>query len=468
VESWGEYHPPVDYLIVGAGSAGCVVASRLAATGASVTLLEAGPSTPPSTVTGVDFLAALAEPGWTWPNLTATRHASQQPRPYYRGRGIGGSSAVNALVSIDGLPADYDRWELPGWGYADLAHARSRAHLPTETAQPGAVGQALIHAVHGRGVPVVADACAELGVGPTRLAVRHGRRMSAADAYDLPRVEIRTDSLVDRVLFEGRKATGVRLADRTEIGADMVVLAAGAIHTPSILLRSGIDRPGIGANLQDHASLTALIALRPGYQAQVDVPSATALARLSSGSSPAALQLIAFDHLGPDRTHGLVMVGLMDVRSRGHVTLRSADPYDDPTVSVQMTSDPDGLDMAALKQGLDLLLDVVTSGPMRQIADAVYLDDQGTTPEGFDRAAATEFIRRNLSDYVHPVGTCAMGLPTDPDAVVDLDGNVIGLTNLRIADASVIPRLPRANTHVPVTVVAEELARRWTSGRALR
>lgn len=457
----------IDHLVVGAGSAGCVVAARLAATGATVVLLEAGGGDPPPEVQGLDFIAATRSP-WVWPALTAVRSSVQGPRPYLRGRGVGGSSAVNALVAMDGLASDYDRWGLPGWDWASLAPARDRVRLVTEVAgQVGAVGRAVIEGWGALGHPVVEDSCRQLGAGPARLTMSAGRRVSAADCYLAgAAVDLRTGALVDRVLLDGKRATGVLLADGTELAARHVILSAGAIHTPAIALRSGIERTGIGANLQDHAAQAALLVLRSEHRAPPGAASVTALVRLSSGDAEGDLQFLALDHLGPDdgRGLGMVMVALMDVASRGRVALTSPDPHVDPLVEMHMLSDPDGHDERRLRVGLQALLDLLDTPALRAVAEEVYLDDRGTTPELLGGRDLGEFLRANLADYVHPVGTCAMGRSDDPAAVVDLDGHVIGYEALSVCDASVIPVLPRANTHLPVTIVAEELARRWTTG----
>jgi choline dehydrogenase-like flavoprotein len=205
--------------------------------------------------------------------------------------------------------------------------------------------------------------------------------------------------------------------------------------------------------------------LRSEHRAPDGAPSITALARWSSGRAEADLQFLALDHLGPGdgRTMGMVMVALMDVASRGTVSLVDDDPMSDPIVELRMLSDPGGEDERRLRIGLEGLLRLLDTPAMSAVADAVYLDDQGTTPQMLTGRDVGDFLRRNLADYVHPVGTCAMGLPDDPMAVVDPDGHVIGHEALSVCDASIIPVLPRANTHLPVTIVAEAMARRWTT-----
>ncbi|NDA77685.1 MAG: GMC family oxidoreductase, partial [Actinobacteria bacterium] len=265
----------IDVLIIGAGSAGCVLADRLSAKGLSVCVVEAGPDlrpdATPDSIRGASFFEALAEPGRSYPELVARRVAGQERRPYARGRGVGGSSAVNAMIGLWGEIDDYDAWERDfgcvGWSWREVEKYFHRIEVPLHRASPegsesvtGALVDSCIMngwALHRGPFPlsgVPAD------VGPAMLTRdANGRRVTAADVY-LERarrrgnVEVRVDSVVDRVMIERGRATGVVLIDGTEIGAREVVVSAGAIHSPTILLRSGLDRPGIGEGLQDHPS----------------------------------------------------------------------------------------------------------------------------------------------------------------------------------------------------------------------
>lgn len=467
-----------DVLIVGAGSAGCVLADRLSARGTRVTVLEAGPDPGDRTaVHGSSFFDAIAEPDLLWPDLIARRTPFQEPRQYGRGRGLGGSSLVNAMVGLWGEVEDYDAWErdhgCTGWSWRDVEPFFRRIDVPLSKADTGSsarLGGALVEACRTLGWDLHRGPYPLGGVGrdvgpATLTRDQDGRRVSAADAYlsrarTRPSVTVRPNTVVDRILLEGRRACGVVLADGSEVPASLVVVCAGAIHSPAILLRSGIDRPGIGFGLQDHPSAPITVSLRqpvdPGELA------VTALARFSSGESPGDLQILPMDHLGRAAPGlGVLSVALMEVRSRGRVRIRSSDPHEDPEVDFALLGDES--DRRRLMGGVRVLRSLLRESPLAAAISDAFIDDRGTRVEdlGDDDDALTDWMQRYVGDYVHASGTCAMGDPRRESSVVDPSGSVIGYDGLRVCDASIFPQLPRANTHLPVMMAAEVLADRW-------
>lgn len=467
-----------DVLIVGAGSAGCVLADRLSARGRRVTLIEAGPDVGGrAAISGASFFDALAEPDLLWPGLLARRTAEQEPRLYGRGRGLGGSSLVNAMVGLWGEVEDYDAWErdhgCTGWSWRAVEPYFRRIEVPltkADTGSPDRVGGALVETCRTSGWDLHRGPYPLGGlprdVGPAMLTRdAAGRRVSAADAYlararDRSRMEVRADTLVDRIILEGRRARGVVLADGSEVAASAVIVCAGAIHSPAILLRSGIDRPGIGFGLQDHPSAPITIATRrpvdPGELA------VSALARLSSGEFRADLQLLPMDHLGRSVPgYGLISVALMYVQSRGRVQLQSSDPRQDPLVDFGLLDSES--DRRRLGVGLQVLRMLLREPALSAVVEGAFIDDRGTRLEELDddEESFTAWIGRHVGDYVHASGTCAMGDPQRETSVVDPTCAVIGYEDLWVCDASVFPQLPRANTHLPVMMVAEALADRW-------
>ncbi len=436
--------PP--WVIVGAGSAGCVAAARLSEdANRAVVLLEAGPdllagAVPPE-IDGSDFLAALAVPDRTFADLTATRTSFGPATPYARGRGVGGSSVVNAMVALRG-----DRARYRSWGWDDVDDAWSCVVLPVELPgddELGSIDTALLAAAP--------DA------HPVELTRRGRRRVTSAEAYlwparQRPNLEIRADAAVDRVIIDGHRATGVQLMSGDTLVADRVILAAGAIHTPAILLRSDIDTPGVGEGLQDHPSAALTLALHAGARAGVGDLVVGSVCRRGG------IQFLPMNHVGADAPGlGVLLVALLTPRSRaGTVRLDPDDPRCDPIVDFALLDDP--ADAAELAAGVRAAIGLLDAPSFRDIVGATYIDASGTSTAAL---ADDESMRRWLSsavgDYVHASSSCAMG------RVVDADGAVIGYEGLYVCDASVFPTIPDANTHLPTTMLAERLSARWTA-----
>jgi 5-(hydroxymethyl)furfural/furfural oxidase len=262
-------------------------------------------------------------------------------------------------------------------------------------------------------------------------------------------VDVRGHSHVDRVLLEGRRAVGIRLANGRELEADRVVVSAGAIHSPAVLQRSRIEVAGIGAGLKDHPSAPITLALNP--EATAD-PSSLAAATILQRDG---LQVLPLNHVGRTAIgYGVLLPALMRVRSEGSVTLVSDDPLVHPEVNFRMLSHPD--DVVGMVDAVEIALGLLRSPAFERIVHAVYVDDAGTGVEALgSRAAIAAWLPEHVGDYVHASCTCRMGV------LVDDPCRVFGHEGLYVCDASVFPDIPDVNTHIPTVMLAEVVAARW-------
>ncbi len=434
------------WIVVGAGSAGCVVARRLVDAGHHVVIVEAGPALRPTTVPpaidGADSFEALASPGRVHTGLIARRSQAGERTPYLRGRGEGGSSAVNSMVALRG---DVQLYE--SWGWTDTGAMFERVLVPIERPRRSEIG---------RVARLLLDA--DDRARPAPLTRRAGRRITTAEAYlwpVLPALTTMPDAPVDRVEFDGSgAAVGVRLADGTRVDADAVAVCSGAIHTPAILLRSGLTDRGVGTGLSDHPAAALTLQLRD--------PSGASGLTTSGLLDLDPLQLLPVDHLGgaapPDLA--VLLVALMRPQSAsGTVRLASDDPSDHPLVDLDLLADD--RDVERLCDGVAVALELLRSPPFDAAVNALFIDDVGTSDAALDsRSAIADWLRRRGADYVHASSSMAGALGDH--------GRVSGYERLVVADASAFPSIPNVNTHLPTMMLAERFVQEWIDTDARR
>lgn len=425
-------------MVVGAGSAGCVLAARLAEDpSADVIVVEAGPdlaaSTMPASVASIDYAAALEERG-RLAVTRAVRTVGGAATDYVTGRGVGGSGAVNGLVMDLGDP-----FQFRSWGWDDVPEAEARVRVPRQTVDESVLGdvdRAMLGARHE--------------ARTVALSVRAGRRVTAAEAYldsprDEGRVDVRVGVGVERVAFVGRQATGVLLDDGTSLDADAVVLAAGALGSPTLLLRSGVGHVPVGVGLQEHPSVTVTLRLRSG------APSAGVITGVAWSTGEVMVTTMnrttTGDTAGPE--YGALLVALTRPRSRGRVTLDG-----DGAPMVDFGQLAERVDVDALVDGLQGVGEALTHPAFDDVVDGVFQDAYGTPADFAGRAGLENWVRNADGAWLHPAASCPMG------SVVDGDGRLIGADNVFIVDASVFPEIPAAPTYLPTLMLAERLAPR--------
>jgi 5-(hydroxymethyl)furfural/furfural oxidase len=555
-----------DYVIVGGGAAGCVVASRLSERpGNRVLLLEAGedfvPGAEPPEIRDTLAGTAHSNPRFTWTG----QKVAFSPRPgnapddrrrvrYAQGRVIGGGSSVNGMISIRGLPSDYDGWAergAAGWAWNDVLPYFKKLETDADFDGP----------MHGKDGPmtvrrVAADRWPRFTRGFVRAAAEEGwrdlrdknamfsdgyfpiavanaenRRVSAATAYltaavrARPNLTILGETRAERLLFDGRRVTGVRVrrsGGNLDIAAGEVIVSSGALHSPALLLRSGIgpaaelaargvpvvaDRPGVGKHLMEHPGVNFGCYLKRPSRVlpETRIPMYAGL-RWSSGLEgcpPGDMYLIpmnrSFWHAIGERV-GLIMLWVNKSYSTGEVRLDAADPMAEPDVDFNMCSDWRDLERLVIGTRLmiklqakaalrDTVHDIFpisysdrarraavyssynalqtwvggqlmdSSGPLRRwmirnlIADGPTVEDLLADP-----SALTAWIHATVLGHYHASCSCRMGAPDDPGAVTDPSARVYGVGGLRVADASIMPAVPCANTNFPTIMIGEKVA----------
>lgn len=490
-----------DYVVVGAGSAGSVIARRLLDQGHSVHVLEAGPADDDPMIGSPQAWPGLLGSDLDWAVPTAPqKHANDRSIIWPRGKVLGGSSSINGMIYIRGHRSDYDSWAYngcPGWDWDSVLplFKRSEDHvdgasewhgaggpLPvSRIADPHPTALSFVEAATALGIPQTDDfnGAQMSGVGFNHLTARDGRRMSAWQSFMAPvagnpKLTVTTGARAHRILFDGERAVGVEYAvDGTLCRARAtaeVVLSAGVIGSAHLLLLSGIgpaaqlkqfgievrnDLPGVGENLHDHAVVfnvyEATRPLPPGKANLLEAQffASTDPARPGPDIQPLFFHIVYPAEGYPAPEHGYTITpGIVRPLSRGTLRLASADPEAAPLVDPNMLAE--AYDLEALVDAVELCREIGASAAFDDWRKAETAPGPGARTRDDLRA----YVRRAISTYQHQVGTCRMGL--DSLSVVDPSLRVHGVPGLRVADASIMPAVPSGNTNAPSIMIGEK------------
>ena len=513
-----------DYIIVGAGAAGCVLASRLSEDqDSNILLLEAGKPDDKQEIRIPAAFSKLFHTDYDWDYSTEAEAGAGGRRMYWpRGKMLGGSTSLNAMMYVRGHRTDYDQWAQlgnTGWGYDSVMpyfqrsegfcgsaassgfHGRTGPQVISDQRSPNPLAKAFVAAGVAMGLKRVDDinGPTQDGIGLTHVYQKNGRRWSAADGFlkpamKRPNLKVETGCQVEAITFDGTRATGVRYrqngASKTAAASREVILAAGAIGSPQILMLSGVgpaqhlkshginvvaDLAGVGQNLQDHlASAITFHCRQPVSLASAEglgnlaryliagrgpltsnVGEGLAFIRTREGLSAPDIELILapsffVEHgAGNPEGHGFTLaVILMRPDSRGAITLASDDPVAKPVIHANYLSAP--RDAETLLAGIKYARTLAAAKPFDALRGEEHLPGNAVTSD--DDLVA--FLRQKSETLYHPVGTCKMG--NDSLAVVDASLKVRGITGLRVADASVMPTIIGGHTQAPTMMIAEK------------
>lgn len=526
-----------DYIVVGAGASGAALAARLSEDPAiSVLLLEAGGPDKKQEVHIPAAFSKLFKSSLDWDyNTEPQEHLGDRSIYWPRGKMLGGSTSINAMMWVRGFAADYDEWAEtagPGWSYESLLPYFRRVERVEGNTDPdqgsgGAVSimhqrsprshtTTFLKAVEQAGYAVESPNSARPeGFSQTMVNQKRGKRFSTADAYlkpakDRSNLSVRTDAQATKVLFEGTRAVGVEYvvggATKQAFVRHEVVLSGGAVNTPQLLMLSGVgpaadlaalgidvvvDAPEVGANLQDHLVTALIIDVEADTLFAAEKPAQVVnfLARgrgmLTSNVAEAYgfvrthpdldlpdVEIIfapaPFVHEGliPATGHGITVGAiLLQPESTGRITLTSANPLDKPKIEPGYLTDPEGKDRATLLAGLGVCADLLETPALSAVTGSHYL-----TPVGGDDVSREERGALTLANHshtlYHPTSTARMG--SDEGSVVDPELRVRGVQGLRVADASIMPKIIRGHTMAPCIVIGERAADLLADSRKTR